>query len=85
MEKIDVASGQVSPIDCQSGNVIVLEFGDSRNRVTIRPSGTEPKLKFYAQWHLDVDPTKQTANQYVDLEDHLDSLIKNLEEILSEI
>jgi phosphomannomutase len=85
LERTDIASGQVTPIDCQSGNVIVLEFGDTRNRITIRPSGTEPKLKFYIQWYRDYDKSQQITIQYADLEDHLDSLSKNLGNMLLEI
>ncbi len=84
-EKTDVASGEKTPIECECGNVIALQFGDSRNRVTIRPSGTEPKLKFYMQWYQDFDESKDIAVQYADLEDHLDSLAKNLETMLAEL
>ena len=33
--------------------MVVFELGDSRRRVTVRPSGTEPKLKLYLQWFED--------------------------------
>lgn len=45
------ASGEERQVPCNTtGNVVVLEFGDIRRRITVRPSGTEPKLKFYIQW-----------------------------------
>lgn len=53
LKKTDLATGQVSDIDCINGNVLVFEFGDRRRRVTIRPSGTEPKLKLYVQWYAE--------------------------------
>ena len=60
-------------IDCLSpstptadpGNVIVLEFNDDhRQRVTVRPSGTEPKLKFYGQWYEAADLDQDIEKQY---------------------
>lgn len=50
LKRTDVKTGEQTPIDCLSGNVLVFEFGDLRRRITVRPSGTEPKLKFYVQW-----------------------------------
>lgn len=85
LERRDVATGEVSKIDCQSGNVIVLEFGDSRNRITIRPSGTEPKLKFYIQWFSDVDDSQSVAEQYSQLDSHLGELSIELEKLLTSL
>lgn len=51
LKRIDFATEEESTIDCVSGSVLVFEFGDIRRRVTIRPSGTEPKIKLYVQWH----------------------------------
>lgn len=81
----EIATGQTAPIDCKSGNVIVLEFGDIRNRITIRPSGTEPKLKFYAQWFRDTDKSKSIADQYADLDNQLGNLASQLEKLLEAI
>ena len=34
----------------EGGDAISFEFGEKTKRITIRPSGTEPKMKIYAQW-----------------------------------
>lgn len=74
--------GDVSSIDCVSGNVIVLEFGgDSRCRVTVRPSGTEPKLKFYVQWYEAAE--EDVTAQYERMQRHLESMTSELEGVLA--
>lgn len=85
LTKTDIATNKITPIECKSGNVIVLEFGDHRNRITIRPSGTEPKLKFYIQWHKPVAAKGSVKSQYKRLESSLANLAKKLEAILIKI
>ena len=82
LERRDVATGETTPVDCIKGNVVVLEFGDARCRLTVRPSGTEPKLKFYIQWFSESKPDVEA--QFYALNRHLEGLSKELEGILLE-
>ncbi|MGB4759547.1 MAG: phospho-sugar mutase [Candidatus Saccharimonadales bacterium] len=82
LQRLDIASGETTPIDCINGNVVVLEFGDTRRRITVRPSGTEPKLKFYTQWFAEAEG--DTGKQYNELQPHLEGLSKALEGVLLE-
>ena len=46
----------------EKGNVLIFELSDDHHtRLTIRPSGTEPKIKIYAQLHAPVD--KQISDE----------------------
>ncbi len=79
LERTDIATGTKTPIDCISGDVFVLEFGDVRRRITIRPSGTEPKLKFYNQWYMESEHPEQ---DYDELMQELENTSRELEGIL---
>ncbi|MFY0654779.1 MAG: phospho-sugar mutase [Cyclobacteriaceae bacterium] len=50
-ESKDTASGAVSPIDYPKSNVLQF-MTDDKSKISIRPSGTEPKIKFYFGVHL---------------------------------
>ncbi len=66
-----LANGEVEKIDCTAGNVFVFEFGDRRKRISIRPSGTEPKIKMYFQWYSETDEPEQT---YGDLSQKIEKI-----------
>jgi phosphoglucomutase len=84
-KRID-ANGVESDLSCKvNGDVVVLEFGDPRRRITVRPSGTEPKLKLYTQWYEDAqEDTSKIRAQLNDVNDMLESLSRELEGILLE-
>ncbi|MEI8213502.1 MAG: phospho-sugar mutase [Planctomycetota bacterium] len=50
------ADGRVEPLDAPSSNMLMLDLGDGAgkptgNAIAVRPSGTEPKIKFYLFCH----------------------------------
>lgn len=80
LERKDLSSGAITRIDSINGNVVVLEFGDARRRVTVRPSGTEPKMKLYVQWYED---TVEKSTDSVKLQlDKVNAEMKQLSETL---
>lgn len=82
--RTELATGETSPIDCINGDVYVLEFGDVRRRMTIRPSGTEPILKFYNQWYE--QSTTNPGLDYARVEQQLENMSRELEgELLARV
>ena len=83
LQRLDLKTQEMTPIDCTSGNVVVLELdGDARRRVTIRPSGTEPKLKLYVQWFEKVNDIKHVQAEYDRAYEILQNLSKELEAVV---
>lgn len=40
-------NGDIEPLDGPVGNMVILDLAEAGNYVAVRPSGTEPKAKFY--------------------------------------
>jgi len=85
LERRDLETGIVTPIDCIKGNVVVLELdGDPRRRLTIRPSGTEPKIKFYVQWYEQLAEGEDVETIKRQTSDQLEAIARTLEGLLLE-
>lgn len=51
LKRKSLKTGEISKIEImESGDALSFEFGQKERRISIRPSGTEPKMKIYAQW-----------------------------------
>jgi phosphoglucomutase/phosphomannomutase len=56
-----VPGGLQTPLDAPAGDMVILELSSPGNYAAVRPSGTEPKVKFYTF-------TFEPAEQIGDLE-----------------
>lgn len=84
LQRRDLSSGELTNVDCIKGNVFVLECGDPRRRITIRPSGTEPKIKFYVQWYENAVSQEKSAlqQQYEGISQEIEGVSRHLEGLL---
>lgn len=81
--KTDLTTGTQTPFSCrQKGNVLVYEFGDERNRLTIRPSGTEPKIKLYLKRYEPVNPYADVQTQSQVMRDYMNQFLQSAKEQL---
>ncbi|MDR0965697.1 MAG: phospho-sugar mutase [Myxococcales bacterium] len=73
-EIVDVATGQVTKLDLPKSNVLVFHFDDAR--ITCRPSGTEPKIKFYFELCAQVGEKESFADANVRGMATMDALVE---------
>ncbi|WP_164103736.1 phospho-sugar mutase [Candidatus Laterigemmans baculatus] len=65
-QQFAVGSGNPEKLDGPVGDIVILELAEEGNYVAVRPSGTEPKVKFYIFTRLsaaqssDLEAAKQT-------------------------
>ena len=83
LTKTDLATGAQTSFSCrQKGNVLVYEFGDERNRLTIRSSGTEPKIKLYLKRYEPVNPYADVQTQSQVMRDYMNQFLQSAKEQL---
>jgi len=62
-------SGEIEPLEGPTGDMVMLDLSEDGNYVAVRPSGTEPKVKFYSfvcappEELADLDATKKRMEQ----------------------
>ncbi|MEM6798135.1 MAG: phospho-sugar mutase [Planctomycetota bacterium] len=72
------ADGSTEPIARPHGNLIVLDTASEGNYVACRPSGTEPKIKFYMFTYTPAEQLHDLAEQLAELETRLDAMEADL-------
>jgi len=73
-DTITAADGSTRPLDAPKGDMVILDFQAEGNYVAARPSGTEPKVKFYLfAYHPPEDGADLSATKAM-LEQRLDAL-----------
>lgn len=78
LEEIDVVTGQKTPLVMPATSNVLQYYTADGTKVSIRPSGTEPKIKFYIEVHdtLDCACHYDTKNDWADAK--LERIAKDL-------
>ncbi len=76
-EALDLANGSKAPIDMERSNVLQFTTADS-TIVSIRPSGTEPKIKFYFGVRAELNDTARFNEVQVELDGKIESIKKEM-------
>jgi phosphoglucomutase len=77
LKSTDEASGKITDLNLQKSNVLQFFLADG-SKISVRPSGTEPKIKYY--FSVNTTLSKVTDFDMVDknLEDRIDAIVKDL-------
>jgi len=76
-EAKDLTNGQVCAIDLPESNVLQFLLEDG-SKISARPSGTEPKIKFYFSVQSKLDRTEDFDTAYASLGDKINLIIAEL-------
>ncbi|WP_053990324.1 phospho-sugar mutase [Mangrovimonas sp. TPBH4] len=71
----DLIQGTESPIDIPKSNVLIYTTEDG-SRIALRPSGTEPKIKFYISVNTTLDNVSEFKAVEQKLESKIDAILK---------
>ena len=78
LEQKDIRSGEVTKLDMPTTSNVLQYYTEDGTKVSIRPSGTEPKIKFYIEVHDKLESAEQydAKNEWADAK--IDRIVKDL-------
>lgn len=74
----DFEKGTEYKIDIPKSNVLIY-YTEKGSQIAARPSGTEPKIKFYFSVNAPLDSVENFASTEIELEAKIDAIIKQME------
>ncbi|MEP3836817.1 MAG: phospho-sugar mutase [Algibacter sp.] len=73
----DMASGKVTALDIPKSNVIIY-YTEDGSQVALRPSGTEPKIKFYVSVNANLDAVENFKSTEAALDTKAETILKDM-------
>ena len=74
----DLKTGEVTKMDFPTTSNVLQFFTAAGDKVSIRPSGTEPKIKFYVEVREDFTDKDQYEEVVKKADAHIDQVLKDL-------
>jgi len=81
---ITKADGSTEPFEGPSGNMVILDLA-SQNYVAVRPSGTEPKVKFYMFTYVEPEQLSLLDAAKEEMSERLDQFEAELKQFAAEL
>lgn len=78
LETKDVVTGQVSKLDMPTTSNVLQYFTEDKTKVSIRPSGTEPKIKFYIETKATLSSREDYDKVNAEVDKKIDQICKDL-------
>lgn len=73
----DLVKGDQSPLDMERSNVLQFFLADG-TKISVRPSGTEPKIKFYFSANTEMNDVTRFEELWQELEKRIDNVIADM-------
>ncbi len=74
----DLKTGTIVKMDFPTTSNVLQFFTEAGDKISIRPSGTEPKIKFYIEVREDMKNKDEYEALVVKAEEHIDQVLKEL-------
>ena len=74
----NLKTGEVTKLEFPTTSNVLQFFTEAGDKVSIRPSGTEPKIKFYVEVREDMKSKDQYEDMVVRAEAHIEQVLKDL-------
>lgn len=75
---LDIATGKKKPLILQKSDVLQFFLADG-TKISVRPSGTEPKIKFYFSANTKLKDTSEFESAWKSLDERIDAIIRDME------
>jgi len=82
---LTMAGGSPQPLDGPQGDMVILDFAEEGNYVAVRPSGTEPKVKFYMFTYVPAEQLHSLAVAKEEMQQRMEALQSEVKRMADQV